>query len=66
MNEKIFEQRVNELLALGLVFSQISPFIFYKSTSLLTLDEIRLLDSQDWDIKLTFIKNVISDIEKII
>ena len=64
MNENIFQERVNELISLGLVFSQISPFVFYKSTSLLTVDEIKLLNYQDWNVKLNFIRNVISDIEK--
>lgn len=64
MNENIFEYRINELTELGLVFSQISPFVFYKTTSLLTIDEIALLNQQDWDNKLSYIKNVILDIEK--
>jgi hypothetical protein len=64
LTQERLDARIVLLESLGLIVSQISPFIFYKSTSLVTRDELRSLSVSDWAIKLASIKQVIIDIDK--
>jgi ribonucleotide reductase beta subunit family protein with ferritin-like domain len=64
LTQERLDARIVVLESLGLIVSQISPFIFYKSTSLVTTDELRSLSVADWAVKLSHIKEVIADIDK--
>jgi len=64
LTQERLDARIVVLESLGLIVSQISPFIFYKSTSLVTTDEVRSLSVSDWAVKLTSIKQAIIDIDK--
>jgi hypothetical protein len=64
ITQERLEARIATLESLGLVVSQMSPFIFYKRTSLVSSDELRSLSVADWGIKLANIKEVIVDIDK--
>jgi hypothetical protein len=64
LTQERLDARIVVLESLGLIVSQISPFIFYKSTSLVTTDELRSLSVSDWAVKLASIKQAIIDIDK--
>jgi hypothetical protein len=64
LTQERLDARIVVLESLGLIVSQISPFIFYKSTSLVTTDELRSFSVSDWAVKLASIKQVIIDIDK--
>jgi hypothetical protein len=64
LTQERLDARIVVLESLGLIVSQISPFIFYKSKSLVTRDELRSLNISDWAVKLASIKQVIIDIDK--
>jgi hypothetical protein len=64
LTQERLDARIGVLEALGLVVSQISPFIFYKTTSLVSTDELRSLSVTDWATKLAHIKEAIVDINK--
>jgi hypothetical protein len=64
LTQERLDARIGVLEALGLVVSQMSPFIFYKTTSLVSTDELRSLSVADWAVKLTSIKQAIIDIDK--
>lgn len=56
--------RISILEELGLVVSQISPFIFYKNKSIISIDELKLILVSDWSATLDNIKKVISEIDE--
>ena len=58
------DSRVAILVDLGLIVSQISPFLFYKNKSMVSLDELKLTSVADWSKMLNDIKLVIADIDK--
>ena len=64
MAEERLNTRITILEDLGLVVSQISPFIFYKNKSVISVDELKLLNVSDWNAALENIKLGKADIDE--
>lgn len=64
MAQERLNNRIEILTELGLVVSQISPFLFYKNKSIVSIDELKLTSVVDWNKMLNDIKLVVADIDK--
>jgi hypothetical protein len=58
------EMRLEVLTNLGCVVSGITDFVFYKSMSVVTTNEIKLMTIQEWSYKLSEIKDRIAKFEQ--
>ena len=66
VEEETLHSRLNQLIDLGCVESNVTDILFYKETSICTISELRQLSPEDWEKKLEFIKIKIENLRSLL
>ena len=66
VEEETLHSRLNQLIDLGCVESNVTDILFYKETSICTISELRQLSPKDWEKKLEFIKIKIENLRSLL
>jgi hypothetical protein len=65
VEEETLQSRLNQLIDLGCVESNVTDILFYKETSICTISELMQLSPEDWEKKLEFIKIKIENLRSL-
>jgi hypothetical protein len=66
VEEETLQSRLNQLIDLGCIESNVTDIIFYKESSICTISELKQLSPEDWEKKLEFIKIKIENIRSLL
>jgi hypothetical protein len=66
VEEETLQSRLNQLIDLGCVESNVTDILFYKETSICTISELMQLSPEDWEKKLEFIKIKIENLRSLL